>query len=120
MRANSGYEAYLNAIENSVFMEVLDIVRNHTLTKGRSLEETAELAQKMFGVACDNSPEGERLHLEAKPFCESCKSNNVEFFSEPLQPTQISSIPNVSNKEWELLDSCQRISIIEKELKKYL
>lgn len=116
MRSRSGYEAYLNANENLAFREVLQIIRNHNLTRGKNLSESGELAQQVFGIACDLSPNFERLYIEKPPICNQCgDSNNLSWGV--LEPVRISNIPQVSNNVWSRMTGAQKETAVEEELR---
>ena len=115
LRTISGEEAYLEAITNEAFNEVARGVRAHPSLAGTDQSESGDVAQKVFGVACDLSPCGQRYYIDLNPICPNCSSQEMASWGE-LHPQQPSPIPSVTQTRWALMDGAEKADVINKAI----
>jgi len=112
MRTESSEEAYLEATSDPVFAEVLKYVRSHPWLAGTSRNESGNVAQAIFGVACDPSPHGQLYHVEMMPACTRCRCRSMRSWAE-VMPLQCSHIPAVTHAGWATLAETEKIAAID-------
>lgn len=119
LRTNLGEEAFLQATSDNAFLEVLKIVRDHPMISHFDLHKSGEIAQKVFGTACDCSPKGEFYHIEAPPICPICSSRKMESWDCSVPP-RLSPINPVTHSEWDSMNLEQKHSKIDQAIRRQL
>jgi hypothetical protein len=119
MRSESGLEVFLDASVNTAFMEVLNLVRTHTLVSSMDAHKSGEIAQKVFGVACDLSPKGERYQIELLPLCPKCLSRNIASW-QCAKPPRESAIFSATQRRWQTLSPDQKKLEVDQEVKRII
>jgi hypothetical protein len=106
----SGVVAYLNAIENTEYAEVEEILLRRFDFFKQDEFKSAEVLQNIFGVvACDPDENGFPFKIGARPRCPHCKEGHGESW-DIENPTQLvqQTIPAAQHLKW------ARLSAIEK------
>ena len=79
--------AYLNAIHDSVYSEVDELLEELGAYQGKKLLQRAEILQGIFGLACDSARDGSELRIGIMPRCPACSSDKMASWS-PAEPVQ--------------------------------
>lgn len=111
LRTESGEEAYLEAVTNVAFSEVSIIVRAHPYFVREAPNKVGDVIQKVFGVACDSSPSGQRFHIEMMPTCPVCSSREMASWGE-VYPQQPSPIPSATQTQWMSMSGAEKANVI--------
>lgn len=119
MRSDSGSEAYLEAITNSSFNEVSELVESNSLLAGFDERRLGDITQKVFTVACDPTENGETFHIGLKPTCPSCSSREMASW-EQVHPLSPSSIPFITHTRWESLDDKEKLNLVDVAIRNLL
>lgn len=112
--------AFINLLEDEVFLKYVDMVKNvlneHNISC--SSDDINTFIDKSFGVACDTMY-GMKVDFSVEQKrCLHCGSTKFE--RNMIEPENIieTELPVVSHEEWKMLDYNQKESIILDELKK--
>jgi hypothetical protein len=119
MRSESGFEVFLDATTNDAFLEVLELVRQHPLIHKLDSHKSGEIAQKVFSVACDLSPKGEKYKIELSPLCPKCLSRNMASW-QCVNPPRKSLIETATQLRWHALPYDEKISEVDQEIMKII
>jgi hypothetical protein len=119
MRSKSGREVYLEAILNAPFNEIAQMVESHPRIKEMNENESGDVVQKVYTVACDLSPEGEEFFIDLKPACPCCSSREMASWEE-IYPHQLSPIPPVTNTRWLALNDLKKSALVDKAIENLL
>lgn len=112
--------AFINLLEDKVFEEYVDMVKNllneHNISC--SSEDINAFVDKSFGIACDMMYGMSVDFSVGQKKCLHCGSTKFE--QNMIEPESIivTELPIVSHEEWKMLDYDQKESIILGELKK--
>lgn len=112
LRSESGEEVYLEAVSNVAFNEVSNIVEAHPSLARADQNRIGDVIQKVFSVACDSSPSGQRFHIGMKPTCPVCSSREMASWGE-VYPQQPSPIPSATQTRWASMSRPQKDYIID-------
>lgn len=112
--------AFINLLEDEVFLEYVDMVKNvlneHNISC--SSDDINTFIDKSFGVACDTMY-GMRVDFSVgQKRCLHCGSTKFERNMIEPESIIVTELPVVSHEEWKMLDYGQKKSIILDELKK--
>jgi len=116
MRSKSGREVYLEAISNDPFNEVAQMVESHPHMKEMNENESGDVVQKVYTLACDLSPEGEEFFIGLKPVCPCCSSREMASWEE-IRPLQLSNILSVTNTKWLALNDSEKLALVDKVIR---
>lgn len=116
LRSESGDEAYLEAVSNVAFNEVSNLVEAHPLLAGVDQCRAGDITQKIFSVACDPTPSGQRFHIGMKPTCPNCSSREMASWGE-VHPQKPSQIPSVTQTLWATMKDAEKSDAIDKAIR---
>ena len=112
--------AFINLLEDEVFLEYVDMVKNvlneHNISC--SFDDINTFIDKTFGVTCDTMYEMRVDFSVGQKRCLHCGSTKFE--RNMIEPEKIieTELPVVSHEEWKKLDYSQKECIILDVLKK--
>jgi hypothetical protein len=112
--SKSGHVAYLNAIEDRVYLEVKSILEDNFTKFKRNPMETAEVTQAIFGpIACDPDPAGQPYKIGALPPCPDHPESPIISW-EVIYPPEVADceIPEASHFKWNVLNSSNKVELI--------
>lgn len=115
LRTKSGEEAYVNAVSDPAFNELLSMVRSHPSLLEDDKAKSGTIAQRLFGLICDKSPNGQMYQIGMPPKCPNCSSHEMASWGE-LLPLKFSPVPMVTHNEWLLLDDKDKLITLNKAL----
>ncbi len=105
------HTAYCNAIEDSVFQECAEFVRDLV-----SETERVDATQYAFGATCDLAPDGTRFRIGRRPTCPSCGYRYTSW--RPADPPATVEVSSVTHCEWSQLSLAERRERIREDLQK--
>jgi len=95
----SGEAAFLDALNDSVFLETYELVKRHPRIASLPEAERGRIQQAVFPVACDKTVRGESLQIGLQPKCPSCGSRNMESWQQ-VMPSRLWLLPLVRHDSW--------------------
>lgn len=100
--------AFIDGINDPVFDEVADIVKELVTAAGKK-SWSAHCFDQVFGVACDPAPSGYRYDFTEKVRCPVCGSTELPLYGwvDPPQ-TDIVELPYVTYNAWQKLSYDQK------------
>jgi hypothetical protein len=101
----------LPALDDPVYLEVDDLLRQMGAYRGRSEVEQADLLQEVFGVACDAAPDGTRIRIGRKAPCPVCGTREMASW-EPTGPYPGSTF-DVTHRQWQHLTAREKKTLLE-------
>lgn len=102
--------AYLNALDDTTYEEVFEIIKNYCHAEFSKTTDVSELLQKIYGeVACDFDRLGRSYKISSPP-CPNCGSTLIATVGE--EKISIASIDAVTHQRWESLTSQQKIQSV--------
>lgn len=113
MRSPSGEVVYLNAMSDSTYVEVDELLKSIPSLQGISPAQFAKIQKKVFGVACDTDSKGNRYGIDTKPICPFC-GNQVPFYWEATEPPEFIDMvfPEVTHNDWLQLGKAEKLDIL--------
>lgn len=110
LRSTSGEVAYLDAMKDSTYDEVFDLIKSHRKIAHQSPNKLAEILRRSYGhIACDKDNQGEHFAIGTSPICPVCKSQDMEYW-EVLEPPEFinENIDPVTHNDWNNLSTLQK------------
>jgi DNA-directed RNA polymerase subunit RPC12/RpoP len=107
----SDYEAFLDAPNDPAFLESYAILEAHQVAAEMSAEQKGELQQRIFGVVCDPTPDGQQLEIGLPPKCPSCGSRKMANWQQVI-PVQAWTLPLVSHERWTAMTERQKVELV--------
>lgn len=112
----SDYAAFLYAISDSAFLEVKEMVAEYPDIVKINDRERVKIIHKVFGLICDEAPDGGKLLIGVAPMCPSCGSREMKSWKQ-IHPTQIWPLPIVEHKKWDSKSHSEKLAIVDKAIK---
>jgi DNA-directed RNA polymerase subunit RPC12/RpoP len=115
----SDYAAFLHAIGDSAFLEIQQMISEYTEIVRLKDREKAKLMHEIFGLICDEAPDGSKLLMDAAPICPSCGSREMKSWKQ-VHPAQIWPLPTVEHKKWDSKSHAEKLAAIDKAIKQII
>lgn len=112
LKSKTGEIVYLNGIESNIFDEFRQILTHSKKTINQSDIEKARLQHRIFGIACDSSPNNNMYKIGQHPPCPKCKKFEFKTYG-PTNPPEIVDldVSNVTHEKW------SKLTVEEKKLR---
>ena len=107
----------LNTVGDEVFDEVDQLLTEIGAYEGKGDMDASDLLHAIFGVACDNAPDGTQLKTSRFEACPICGNRKVKSM-EPVYPIQLydGALFQVTHNEWSKLSKSEKITRLKKAL----
>jgi hypothetical protein len=121
LRSPSGEMRYLNAIIDSVFREVDNLIGHDERIRKFDQFQRADILYQVFGTACDPDSQGKDFVIGEWPPCTRCGSHTVVEWEavEPVSCVDLNVQP-ATHSEWQSLNEDEKKSRIRESLGKAL
>jgi DNA-directed RNA polymerase subunit RPC12/RpoP len=120
MRAEkSDYAVFLNALEDSAFLESSQMVKEYPQIAKLPDRERAAIQQRVYGMICDRTPTGEMLIIGLPPKCPSCGSRKMKSWKQ-IQPSETWPLPVVEHKSWDNKSANERLETVDRSIQEVL
>ncbi len=115
----SGHMFILNALEDTAYQELENIILNISdFSDARDLALT-DLIQIAFTITCDVTQDHEHLFLNAKPACSHCKSDLAEYWEASDPPIFLEyELPKPTHQSWNTFSADKKKELIKSYLLK--
>jgi hypothetical protein len=100
----------LQALDDPIYSEVDDLLRELGAFDGKTENEQPDLLQSVFGVACDHAPDGTSVQIGRKAPCPVCGTRKMASW-EPIG-AYMGSVFNVTHVHWQTLGRAQKKALI--------
>jgi len=115
----SDYAAFLNALDDSAFSEISEMVSEYPEIVRLKDQERAKILHKVFGLLCDEAPDGGKLLMGHLPICPSCGSREMKSWGQ-VHPPQIWPVPTVEHKKWDRKSHSEKLAAVDKAIKQII
>jgi len=117
LRSPSGEEVYLNAIEDDVYQEVDELLKE-LCGGGIGSVKRADLQRKVFGLSCDPDSKGFTYSMIQKPICPSCGSSQMSYWEATDPPEYIvRELKVATHIRWNRLSKEEKRECLERGIK---
>jgi hypothetical protein len=115
----SDYAVLLSAISDSAFSETMEMVQEYPDIIKLNDREKSKIVQKVFGLICDQAPDGGKLIIGIHPKCPSCGSRKMKSWKQ-IHPAQIWPLPSVEHKKWDTKSDSEKLAAIDSAIRKII
>jgi len=113
LRSSSGETVYINAMSDSTYQEVDQLMKKLPVNQGVSAVKLAEILRKIFGIACDIDSKGQLFSINTKPKCPSCGSNEMSYWEATEPPEYVDKeFPNVTHDKWQSMTDNEKLKLL--------
>lgn len=115
-----GDVAYLNALTDSSYKEVDNILQQNLLGIHEDPQRRAKMLQAIYGaVACDSDSEGNIFKIGLHPICPMCGYQVMKSWqvTEPVEFIEL-LIPSVTHSFWDSLSESEKMKRVDANLEK--
>lgn len=118
LHSRSGTVRYLNALQDSTYGEIDNLLAKHEKTTNLSAYERAQILRHIYGeIACDRDSDENPFSLESHIPCPICGSQKMETweFEDPPKLVEI-HFDHVTHIDWNKLSESTKLCRIEQAL----
>jgi hypothetical protein len=110
MRSLSGETRYLDGLNDEVYDDVDNLLKELLQGQGVSDYQRSEILARVFGVACDPDAQGRLFSLKIGPQCPDCASVEMDSWegTEPPEYLEL-DFPKVSHVHWQSLSRVEKL-----------
>lgn len=111
-------EVYLNALHDSTYDEVHQLIKANDKMVGKSANALADILRKIYGaVACDPDREGGVYQLAGVPKCPACGSQEIASWEATEPPEYVEKeVEPVAHQDWNKLSSEEKAHRVDAAL----
>jgi hypothetical protein len=105
MRSDHGELAYLNAIEDSIFNKIGELLEQEPDYMGNEIDRV-KILHDNFGLTCDPAKDGSSFQITNKPKCPKCHNVSYSSHGETNPPEIVDiDVKQVTHHNWQKITS---------------
>ncbi len=119
MRSNASDDtAFLDASNDTVFMESYELVKQHPLLAKENPDQSGKVQQVVFTATCEKTSNGESLIIGLSPKCPSCGLRKPASWLQ-ITPVRQWPLPKVRHDSWNTMKTTEKADAIDRAIHEY-